>query len=221
MNVLVVATHPDDEVLGCGGVMARHAAQGDHVHVLVVTRGIPELFSKNLIKQIRQELQAAHALLKVEHTHFMDFPAPKLDMVPHHELADGIKKVIDRICPQVVYMPHAGDLHIDHRAVHLAVLVAARPIDHCPVNQLLSYETLSETEWSPPVTENVFAPTVFVDIYAFLEIKLKAMACYMSQLKDPPHPRSLETIKALACLRGATVGLHAAEAFVLVRQTVI
>ena len=218
MKVLVIATHPDDEVLGCGGVMARHTAVGDHVSLLVVTRGIPELFSTEFIEQGRRELRQANELLGVTDIHFLDFPAPKLDTVPGYELATAINRKIQVLQPHTIYLPHHGDIHADHQAVYQATLVAARPIDGCPVRKLLCYETLSETEWASPVGDQAFIPTVFVDITDFLPLKLQAMACYRSQIKEFPHPRSLQTLEALARLRGATVGLPAAEAYKLVRE---
>ena len=145
--------------------------------------------------------------------------APKLDMVPGHELADGIRTVIYRVRPETVYLPHGGDIHLDHRAVYMAALVAARPANDCPVKQLLCYETLSETEWAPRAGCGTFVPTVYVNITDYLETKLQAMACYRTQLKEPPHSRSLDAIRALATLRGATVGFCAAEAFALERRT--
>ncbi|MBX3057503.1 MAG: PIG-L family deacetylase [Anaerolineae bacterium] len=218
MNVLVIATHPDDEVLGCGGVMARHTAVGDSVSLLVVTRGIPELFSTEFIEQGRRELRQANELLGVTDIHFLDFPAPKLDTVPGYELAAAINRKIRELQPHTIYLPHRGDIHADHQAVFQAALVAARPIDGCPVRKLLCYETMSETEWAVPVGDQVFTPTLFVDITEFLPLKLQAMACYQSQIKEFPHPRSLQTLEALARLRGATVSLPAAEAFMLVRE---
>ena len=220
MNVLIIAPHPDDEVLGCGGVMARHADQGDEVHVLVVTRGAPEIFPPEQIEDTRQELRAAHAVLGVSTVQFLDFPAPKLDTIPGHKLADAIAGVIRSLQPSIIYLPHRGDIHTDHQAVYQATLVAARPINGCSVRQLLCYETLSKTEWAAPFGDDAFIPTVFVDITDYLAQKLKAMDCYHSQLKQPPHSRSLKSIEALARLRGATVSLSAAEAFMLVRQIV-
>jgi LmbE family N-acetylglucosaminyl deacetylase len=220
MTVLVIATHPDDEVLGCGGVIARHADQGHEVHVLVVTRGIPELFESEQIETTRQELRNAHKILGVSGVTFLDFPAPRLDMVPGNDLADAIAGVIRQLKPQIIYMPHRGDIHGDHQATYWATLVATRPINRNPVRRLLCYETLSETEWGAPTGDQVFVPTVFIDISSSLERKLEAMACYRSQLKQPPHPRSLRSIEALARLRGGTVSLDAAEAFMLVREIV-
>lgn len=120
--------------------------------------------------------------------------------------------------PDVVYLPHRGDLHSDHRAVFQSALVAARPIGSPSVRRLLSYETLSETEWAAPVGEDAFLPNVFIDITDFLEKKKQAMAAYRSQLKEFPHPRSLQSLESLARLRGGTAGFRAAEAFQLVRE---
>jgi len=218
MNILVVATHPDDEVLGCGGVIARHASRGDRVDVVVVTRGAPELYDENQVKTLRRELEAAHALLGVSAVHFLDFPAPKLDLVPAYELADAISALFHSLQPAAAYIPHRGDLHSDHRSVFSAALVAARPIGKSPVLKVLSYETLSETEWSAPVAEDAFLPSVFIDISPFLDKKKQAMAAYRSQLKEFPHPRSLLAVESLARLRGSTVGVQAAEAFQLIRE---
>ena len=220
MRVLVVAPHPDDEVLGCGGVMARHVARGDEVHVVVVGRGIPEKFSDEAVALSRDELAQAHQVLGVTSCRFLDFPTPRLDVVPGHELADAVGAIFEELQPRTVYLPHHGDIHADHYHVHMATLVAARPLAGCSVRQLLAYETLSETEWARTGADSTFCPTVFVDIGEFLEQKLEAMACYQSKLVHPPHPRSLETIRALAHLRGSTAHLVAAEAFVGVREIV-
>jgi LmbE family N-acetylglucosaminyl deacetylase len=219
-KILVIATHPDDEVLGCGATIARHVDAGDQVTIAIATRGAPDLFSDEFMARIRAELQAAQAVLKVTDVRFLDFPAPKLDTVPAHQVADAISKVIRSTECETIYLPHRGDIHADHRAVYQATLVAARPIDNLKVRQLLCYETLSETEWAPPIGADAFIPTVFIDISATLDRKLSAMKCYASQLKEHPHPRSLQSIEAQAHLRGATVGFMAAEAFMLVREVV-
>jgi LmbE family N-acetylglucosaminyl deacetylase len=218
MNILVVATHPDDEVLGCGGAIARHASHGERVEVLVVTRGAPDLYAEEQVKGLRKELDAAHAVLGVAAVHFLDFPAPKLDLVAAHELADAVAGKFASLRPETVFIPHRGDLHSDHRAVFAAALVASRPVGDCPVRTVLSYETLSETEWAAPVAEDAFLPSVFVDITEFLEKKKQAMTAYRSQLKEFPHPRSLQSMEALARLRGSTIGVPAAEAFQLIRE---
>jgi len=156
----------------------------------------------------------------VRDTRFLEFPAPRLDVTPGHLIADALAKLFQELQPEQVYLPHHGDLHSDHGRVYHAALVAARPLASCSVKQLLCYETLSETEWAPPIASEVFSPTVFVDIAAHLPKKLEAMRCFASQLKPAPNPRSLEAIEALARYRGSTVSVHAAEAFVLVRDVV-
>jgi LmbE family N-acetylglucosaminyl deacetylase len=218
-NVLVVAPHPDDEVLGCGGTIARHAKAGDRVRVAIVTRGIPELCTKSdNVEIVRKELSAAHHLLGVEQVGYLDFPAAKLNVVPAYEIAAAIKNVIDAFQPTIVYAPHWGDVHLDHKITYLSTLVACRPCNQHQVLRLLCYETLSETEWGTPAAADAFMPTVYTEITDYLSVKLEAFACYRSQLRVAPHPRSVDGIRSLAQLRGAHVCLPAAEAFVLVRE---
>jgi N-acetylglucosamine malate deacetylase 1 len=218
VRVLVVAPHPDDEVLGCGGVMARHAAAGDEVRVLVMTRGVADLYSAELIDSVREEMRQAHSILGVKGAQFLDFPAPRMDTVPQHTISDAIGRVLREFQPQTIYIPHHGDMHFEHGLTYQCCLVAARPLDRNAPRRVLAYETLSETEWGPPQPAAVFQPTVYVDIEKHLEQKLAAAACFRSQLKPMPHPRSLEAIQSLARFRGATAHLQAAEAFVLVRE---
>jgi len=218
VRVLVIAPHPDDEILGCGGVMARHTAGGDEVHVAVVTRGAPEVYREEQVAQTRAELKEAHGLLGIKSVQYLDFPAPRMDTIPRHTVADAIRRVIDELQPHTLYVPHFGDMHFEHGLTYQACLVAARPAGRIVVHRILAYETLSETEWGPPLAGYAFQPTVFVDIDACLSKKLAAMGCIKSQLFSAPHPRSLANLEALARLRGSTAGLKAAEAFVLVRE---
>ncbi len=220
MNVLVISTHPDDEVLGCGGLIARHSSMGDEVRVLIVTRGSEDLFDPRVIETTRGELKKAHQILGVSKAEFLDFPAPKLDGVPGHLLADALSKSIADFQPDLLLLPHFGDLHADHRLVFHATLVAARPIREQNIGRIMCYETLSETEWAPPGASEAFIPDVFVDISEFLDLKLQAMSCYQTQLKEFPHSRSIKALEALARYRGATVHLHAAEAFSIVREII-
>jgi len=205
-------------VLGCGGVMARHAAAGDEVRVLVVTRGVADLYSPELVESVREEMRQAHAKLGVSGAQFLDFPAPRMDTVPRHTVSDGIGRVLGEFRPHTMYIPHHGDMHFEHGLIYQCCLVAARPLDRSAPRRLLAYETLSETEWGPPLPSMVFQPTVYIDIEKQLPQKLAAAACFQSQIKPMPHPRSLDAIKALAQYRGATANLQAAEAFMLVRE---
>ncbi|WP_204140177.1 PIG-L deacetylase family protein [Halomicronema sp. CCY15110] len=217
-SIVVIAPHPDDEVLGCGGAIARHTDGGDDVHIVAVTRADPDLYPAEEEVAFREEVKAAHQVLGVASTVYLDFPAPRLDTIASYQLAAAIAQVICQLRPHTVYLPHHGDLHADHQRVYEATLVAARPINGCSVRQLLAYETLSETEWAPPRADCAFVPTTFINIEPYLATKLKAMTCYRSELKAFPHPRSLEALTALAKLRGAAAGLAAAEAFTMIRQ---
>lgn len=216
-RILFVAPHPDDEILGCGGTIWKHARSGDQVHVLIATRGDKKIYSDERVKNVRQEALKAHQLLGVAETRFLDFPAPNLDTVSLAELASAIKGVITELKIDTIYLPHHGDIHHDHTAVFNAGLVASRPANGVSVHAIYAYETLSETEWAIPNGSEAFIPTRFVNIGDALEHKLDAMKCFKSQLREFPNPRSLETIESLAKYRGSTMGFHMAEAFMVIR----
>lgn len=220
-NILVIAPHADDEILGCGGTIARRASQGDQVYVAVMTNahiGAPELFSAQSIETVRKEAKLAHAKLGVKQTFFEDFPAPQLEQYPQYKIANALSKIIRETRAQVLYLPHKGDLHLDHAAVYNAGLVASRPLTGQTVREIYAYETLSETEWGHPTPEMSFIPNHFVELKEeHLELKLAAMCCFESQLRDFPNPRSLRALRALAELRGSCVGAGAAEAFCVLR----
>lgn len=220
-NILIVAPHCDDEVLGCGGIMAKYANQGKNVYVVMITNGnigAPELFSKKDTAKNRKEAVKACRHLGVKEIEFFDFPAPRLDTIASYKLASSLKELIFKFDIDTMYIPHRGDIHLDHRVTYDSCLVAARPIDGCPVKRIYAYETLSETEWAPPLQNDTFIPVVFEDISKFIETKIEAFRMYKSQLKEYPHSRSVESIKALALHRGVTVGYKYAEAFSLIRE---
>jgi LmbE family N-acetylglucosaminyl deacetylase len=218
MRILVIAPHPDDEVLGCGGTIARYAAAGDCVNLCIVTRahslGAPE----SEMEQRREEVHRASEVLGITEVRFLDLPTVKLDTIPLKELIGSIGKVIDDLAPEVLYVPHRGDVNTDHQVIFRAAMVAARPKPSSALRRILCYETLSQTEWAAPFAENAFIPNVFVDISKTLETKLQAMSAYQLELQKYPHPRSREAISNLAGVRGATIGVAAAEAFVLIRE---
>lgn len=217
-RVLVIAPHPDDEVLGCGGTIVKHVSRGDEVYLCIVTKAYPPEWSEDEIKSRKEEVLRVNEILGIRKTRFLDFPTVKLDTVPQKELDEAITRVANEVQPEVVYIPHRGDVNKDHRLVFEAAMVAVKPKLGSAIKQVLSYETLSETEWAAPFVENAFVPNVYVDISDTLEVKLKAMSEYRLELKEFPHPRSLEAISALAKIRGASVGVKAAEAFMLVRE---
>jgi LmbE family N-acetylglucosaminyl deacetylase len=216
--VLVIAPHPDDEVLGPGGTIARLARSGREVVVVIVTRGEAPMFDPAFIEKGRSEACEAHQVLGVARTCFLEgFPAARLDQTPRHLLNDALRKIVVELRPELLLVPFAGDLHTDHRIVFDAALVAARPTQQHRVGAVLAYETLSETNWNAPYVSPAFAPNVFLDISADLDTKLAALGKFESQLRPFPNERSLQAVENLARLRGATVEVMAAEAFVLVR----
>lgn len=220
-NILVVAPHCDDEVLGCGGVIKKYADRGLDVYVLMITNGsigAPELFKPEDTQRNRNEAKEACGFLGVKEVVFFDFPAPRLDTIPSYKLSIEISKIIKLFSIDTLFIPHKGDIHRDHFITHECSLVAARPINNCTVKRIYAYETLSETEWAMPSQNEAFIPTVFEDISSFIEFKIEAFQKYHSQVKQYPHPRSVESIKALAMHRGATVGYFYSEAFMLIRE---
>lgn len=216
-NVLIVAPHADDEILGCGGLIYRKTQEGNNVSVLIVTRGTPKLYSDERVANVRKEAKESHNILGVSKTFFLDFHAPELDITSSAEIARAISKVIQENNIVEMYIPHRGDIHSDHAVVAKACYVAARPVNNNTVKSMYAYETLSETEWAAPFGDDAFIPTHFVDVSNYFEAKLEAMKCFKSQLKEFPNPRSLECIEALSKFRGATVGVKRAEAFMVIR----
>lgn len=220
MRILIIAPHPDDEVLGCGGTIAKFAAEKHEVTVAIMTKAKPPLFSEDYIAQGRREAKEAHKLLGVKETIFLDLPAAELDLTSHGLVNQAISKLLNDIKPDMMFVPFVGDLHLDHQRLFISSLVAARPISKTYPRKVLAYETVSETNWNAPYLAPGFHPTVYIDISDFLKQKLQAFATFKSQVKQFPHERSIEALDALAKLRGATVYCHAAEAFVLIREVI-
>ena len=219
-RTLVVAPHPDDETLGAGGTIARLAKAGHQVTVAVVTTGQPPDYSASDVAKVRHEAEQAHAILGVRQTLWLDLPAARLVETPRRALNAALQSAIAQTEPTTMLLPFVGDVHIDHQLTFEAGMVAARPHQAAYPATILAYETLSETNWNAPYLTPGFIPNVFIDITDTLDLKLAAMRTYGSQLRASPHERSIEALKALATLRGATVHRPAAEAFVLVRDVI-
>ena len=216
----MIAPHTDDEVLGAGATMARLSDAGQDVYVAVVTVGQPPTYPADQVAQVRAEAKRAHDLLGVRETLWLDQPAAQLSETPHASLNAAIGKVVQEVAPKTLLVPFVGDIHIDHQLTFLSSMVAARPHQAAYPTTILAYETVSETHWNAPYLTPNFVPNVFVEIEDWLPRKLDAMKMFESQLRDFPHERSLEALRALAALRGASVHRAAAEAFVLVRLVV-
>ena len=217
-KVLIFAPHPDDEILGCGGIMAKRIANGDEVYVCIVTKGYEPLFSAERINRNEADAKSCHTYLGVKETIFLGFPAAALETADRFELNGKIQDVVKRIQPDEVYIPHNGDMQKDHKIVNEACMVALRPKYFPQVKRVLSYEVLSETGWDMPNVQNAFIPNVFEDITDFMDKKVKALEYFSLQVSDFPDPRSGEAVIALAKYRGATIFTKAAEAFQLVRE---
>ena len=218
MRILVVAPHMDDEVLGCGGIMAKYAKEGHEVYVAVVTNGQPPLFTREEDDIDKANCLEAHKLLGVKETFFLDLPAAMLDTMPKYKLNGAINKVVQKLVPDELYIPHKGDMHFDHKMINEACMVAVRPRSEEAVKRVYVYETLSETEWDVPSADNYFMPNVFVDISDYIDLKIEAMAKFSQQIIEYPSPRSKEGIRSLALNRGMTVYKKYAESFMLIRE---
>ena len=223
-NILVVAAHPDDEVLGCGGTIARHAAAGDNVSVFIAAEGATSRDSARNAKarsrdilDLREAARRAAAILGARILEFGDFPDNRMDTVPLLDVVKKVESVISRVKPSVVYTHHGCDLNIDHRVLHQAVVTSCRPMPKQCVTRLFFFEVMSSTEWQTPGAQPAFSPTWFVDISRALVKKRKALGAYRKEMRPWPHARSFRSIESLARYRGASVGVEAAEAFVLGR----
>jgi LmbE family N-acetylglucosaminyl deacetylase len=222
-NILILAPHPDDEVLGCGGLISKEAKLNNNVYVAIMTNGnvgAPELFPIEGTERGRKEAKKAHKLLGVKETFFYDFPAPRLDTEASYKINIEIGKLLNKYKIDDLYIPHRGDIHKDHRVIYESALVAARPTGKRHIKRILAYETLSETEWSAPFGDDVFIPNVFIEISEDeLKSKISAFECFTEpRIKYAPHSRSASGITHLARYRGATITKYYSEAFSLVRE---
>ncbi|EJN12822.1 putative LmbE-like protein [Bradyrhizobium sp. YR681] len=218
-RVLVVAAHPDDEALGCGGTMARHAAAGDGVDVVFMADGVFSRTTADLDAR-RGSARKACAILGASVPTFFEFPDQKLETVGFLEIVQAIEPIIARIQPTVIYTHHGGDLNLDHRIVHQAVMTALRPMPASTYRAIYAFEVASSTEWASSAIGEAFRPDHFVGINATIERKFEALQAYAQEMRDFPHARSYEALRALAVVRGAGVGLPSAEAFVTLRSIV-
>lgn len=225
-NVLVIAAHPDDEILGCGGTIAKHVKKGDKVHCIILAEGITsrdKIRNRELHQRELTELgiaaQKANQILGVHTLRLLDFPDNRMDSIDRLDIIKVVEDLINEFKPDIVYTHHIGDVNIDHRRIHEAVITACRPIpgNHF-VKQILFFETASSTEWMTPGSAPAFSPNWYVDISETLELKLDALRAYECEMREWPHARSVEALKYLAHWRGANIGVHAAEAFILGRN---
>lgn len=217
-NVLVIAPHPDDETLGLGGTIKRMTSSGYRVSVLTVAAHMPPLYTKEVHETTVRESRAAHKVLGVNESVYLDKPAVMLGEIPVHEFNALILDHVGRLSPDILFMPYY-DRHIDHRLVFDACMVAARPVGQGKnIKLVAAFETISETHWNAPHIEPNFVPNFCIDITGQIDAKIEAMACFKSQLHEFPAPRSIEALKALALFRGSQAGYGYAEGFHIIRM---
>ena len=214
-KVLVIAAHPDDEVLGCGGTIARLASEGSHVEILILGEGATSRDDggRAEVERLQADARAAAQVMGAANVRFASLPDNQFDTIPLLDVIKEIESVIEEVQPEVVYTQHGGDLNVDHQITFRAVMTAVRPMKGRSVRALYAYEVASSTEWAFQKFEPVFRPTCFVDISETLEQKIEAMAAYEGESRSAPHPRSPEVLRAMATVRDSAAGLKAAEAF--------
>lgn len=220
MRVLAIATHPDDETLGCGATLLKHAAAGDEVHWLIMTTAQGAPWSAETVRRKAAEVDAVAAAYGFSSHRQLDLPAARLDTVAFEELIDPVRAFVADVRPQTIYVVHGGDVHSDHRVTFDVVMSVVKPfrMGSLGVERVLSYETLSSTDAAPMSPSGGFVPTVLTDVSLHLERKLEIMALYETEAQPEPMPRAPSAIRALARYRGATISVEYAEAFMLIRE---
>jgi LmbE family N-acetylglucosaminyl deacetylase len=223
-TMLTIVAHPDDEILGVGGTLAKYINDGDEVYCLILGEGMTSRNKKRedteqeKLEELHNDTLKAAEIIGFKDVFFSNFPDNRFDSVDLLDIIKEIEKYIVKINPDIIYTHHHGDLNIDHQKTFEAVLTACRPVGEYNIKEIYAFETPSSTEWNFSYGDNSFNPNVFVDITEIIDKKLKAMGCYQSEIRDYPHPRSIEALKTISKKWGTVVGKEYVEAFELVRQ---
>ncbi len=222
-KILVIGGHPDDEMLGAGGTLAKHALAGDEVYVVIFGDGVSARYDKfdkkveKEVKDLERDFQSACKILGVKKGEVLGYKGNLFDKEPLLFFIKQIMAYIEKIKPDVIYTHSSAELNVDHLTLYKATVTAIRPVWQHKPSEILCFELPSSTEWNAPLAQNAFIPSVYVDIEKTLNKKLEAMRAYKGEIREFPHPRSIEYLTALAQKRGAEVGKRAAEAFMPVR----
>ncbi len=219
-RMVIFAAHPDDEVLGCGATAARLAREGHVVIPVVVCENASVRYGGEMKQNLEKWARSCADILGIADPVFLGLPDQRLDKYSALEMAQTLEQVIVDLQPEVVFTHHGGDINKDHRVVFEATMVATRPLPASRVQTVYTYETISSTEWATTGFYASFLPNTFFNVSETLELKIEAFGQYLSEVRDFPHPRSLEGIRVRARDWGARVGVPAAEAFQLVRSLV-
>lgn len=218
-NVLCIAVHPDDETLGCGGTLLKHAKAGDSINWLIITAMSEKTgFSKKQMNERDLQIKKVKNIYNFQKTMNLKFPPAGLDQISTGSLVQAISKAINKITPEVIYCPFRGDVHSDHRIVFNAVMSATKTFRAPFIKKIMMMETLSETDFALAAPDQFFIPNIFVDISETITQKIDIFKIYESEVAPHPFPRSIETIKSLATLRGAASNFNYAESFMLVKE---
>lgn len=220
MKILIIAAHPDDEVLGCGATAARFAREGHTVVPVIVCENATVRYEPEMQNYLESCAQKSAEILGISEPVFLGMPDQKLDTYSSLEMAQTLEKVIKEHKPEIIFTHHGGDINKDHQVLFEATLVAVRPTPANGVRTVFTYETVSSTEWAAPGYYAKFSPNTFYDVSNTMELKLKAFSEYTSEVKEYPHPRSVEGLELKAKDWGSQVGMRAAEAFQLIRTLV-
>ncbi|WP_425448043.1 PIG-L deacetylase family protein [Dethiothermospora halolimnae] len=223
-NILVVAAHPDDEILGLGGTIKKHVDDGDLVDCIILGEGMTSRgknrkeVEQSSVDKLHNDTMKSAKIIGFRNVYFSKFPDNRFDSIDLLDIVKDIERHIEKIKPDIIYTHHYGDLNIDHKKTFDAVITACRPArDYC-VKEIYCFETPSSTEWNLKYGTDTFKPNIFVDVKDTLKDKLDAMACYETELEEYPHPRSLEALKIIASRWGTVVGRKYVEAFELIRK---
>jgi LmbE family N-acetylglucosaminyl deacetylase len=217
-RVVVIGAHPDDELLGAGGTLARHVLAGDEVHAVVVADGAGSRYPAELVSTLEKQARRAAEVIGFASLQFLSLPDQRLDTIPLIELTQRLEAVLDEITPAIVYTHFPEDVNADHGLVARCAWTACRPYGRPQVRKFAVFETPSSTEWAWPMTGTEFRPGLFVDVSETLEAKIAAMECYETELRDYPHPRSSRALRERAAYWGSHIGRLAAEPFVVLRE---
>jgi len=218
-KIIVIAPHPDDETLGCGGTLLKHKYQGDEVNWMILTNiSQVEGWSQEQVHNRQLEIDNVAKTYGFNSVEKLDFPTTQLDTIPMSNLIGKISKFISKIEPHTIYLNFHNDVHTDHQMAFQAVMSCTKNFRYPFIRRILMYETLSETEFAPTLTGHEFKPNVFVDITDFLDKKIEIMKIYKSEVMEPPYPRSLSVLEAFAKYRGSRIGVEYAESFMLLYE---
>jgi len=215
-SVLVLAVHPDDETLGCGGTLLKHKASGDVIHWLIATQ--LEDTKSDAFKIRAKEIDEVAKLYQFDSVHYLGLNTMRVDEYSMSHIIQSISQIINKVQPNIIYLPFKADIHSDHRKLFEAAFACTKSFRYPFIKKIYMMEVLSETEFAPATTENAFLPNVFVDISNFIDKKIAIMQCFKSEIAKHPFPRSVTNIKALATFRGAMANCQYAESFMLLKE---